>query len=64
LLDTFSCISQGVIPYGAQMLVAISAAHELGFEVSAFDIIPNLFYPGFLLISSLFFIFIIPQKNM
>ena len=30
LLDTFSCISQGVIPYGAQMLVAISAVHELG----------------------------------
>ena len=26
LLDTFSCIFQGVIPYGAQMLVAISAA--------------------------------------
>lgn len=24
LLDTFSCISQGAIPYGAQMLVAIS----------------------------------------
>src|SRR5699024_2850671 len=25
LLDTFSCIFQGIIPYGAQMLVAISA---------------------------------------
>ena len=36
LLDTFSCISQGVIPYGAQMLVAISAVHELGGEISAF----------------------------
>lgn len=24
LLDTFSCIFQGIIPYGAQMLVAIS----------------------------------------
>lgn len=63
ILDTFSCIFQGVIPYGAQMLVAISAANELGFEVSAFDIIPNLFYPGLLLISSLVFIFVIPQKN-
>lgn len=28
LLDTFSCFSQGIIPYGAQMLVAISAAAE------------------------------------
>lgn len=63
LLDTFSCISQGAIPYGAQMLVAISAAHELGFEVSAFDIIPNLFYPGMLLLSSLIFIFVLPQKK-
>ena len=63
LLDTFSCISQGIIPYGAQMLVAISAAAELGYEVSAFDIIPNLFYPGLLLISSLIFIFLLPQRN-
>ena len=63
LLDTFSCISQGVIPYGAQMLVAISAAAELGHEVSAFQIIPNLFYPGLLLVSSLIFIFVLPQKN-
>ncbi len=63
LLDTFSCIFQGVLPYGAQMLVAISAAHELGFTVSAFDIIPNLFYPALLLASSLVFIFVIPQKS-
>ncbi len=63
LLDTFSCVFQGVIPYGAQMLVAISAASELGFEISAFDIIPNLFYPGFLLISSLIFIFVLPSKR-
>ena len=26
ILDTFSCIFQGIIPYGAQMLVAVSAA--------------------------------------
>ena len=62
LLDTFSCVFQGVIPYGAQMLVAISAASELGYEVSAFQIMPNLFYPGLLLVSSLIFIFFAPQK--
>lgn len=45
LLDTFSCIFQGVIPYGAQMLVAISAVNELGGEISAFQIMPKLFYP-------------------
>lgn len=63
ILDTFSCIFQGVIPYGAQMLVAISAATELGFEVSAFDIMPNLIYPYMLLVSSLLFIFVVPSKN-
>lgn len=63
ILDTFSCVFQGIIPYGAQMLVAISAVHEMGFEISAFDVIPNLFYPGLLLISSLVFIFLIPEKK-
>ena len=63
LLDTFSCIFQGVIPYGAQMLVAISAATELGHSISAFEIIPLLFYPFLLLISSLVFIFFIKDKK-
>lgn len=62
LLDTFSCISQGIIPYGAQMLVAISAVHELGYELSAFEIIPCLFYPSMLFISSMIFIFLLPEK--
>ena len=63
ILDTFSCVFQGIIPYGAQMLVAISTAAELGCSVSAFQIIPNLFYPYMLLISSLVFIYIIPEKK-
>ncbi|WP_350453784.1 Na+/H+ antiporter NhaC family protein [Slackia heliotrinireducens] len=63
ILDTFSCVAQGIIPYGAQMLVAISAATELGYAVSAFDIIPCLFYPFMLLISSLVFIFLVPAKE-
>lgn len=63
ILDTFSCVFQGVIPYGAQMLVAISAAAEMGCNVSAFDIMPNLFYPYILLLSSLVFIYILPEKK-
>ena len=63
ILDTFSCIFQGIIPYGAQMLVAISATVEVGFAITAFDIIPYLFYPFLLLISSLIFIYIIPEKK-
>ena len=53
LLDTFSCIFQGIIPYGAQMLVAIAAVGELGDSISAFQIMPKLFYPMFLLLTSL-----------
>ena len=63
LLDTFSCVFQGIIPYGAQMLVALSAADSLGYHVSAFEVIPNLFYPFLLLISSLIFIYIIPERK-
>ena len=63
LLDTFSCVFQGIIPYGAQMLVALSAADSLGFHVSAFEVIPNLFYPFLLLLSSLVFIYIIPERS-
>ena len=63
LLDTFSCVFQGIIPYGAQMLVAVTAASELGHSVSAFEIIPLLFYPYLLLISSLIFIFVIPERK-
>ena len=63
ILDTFSCVFQGIIPYGAQMLVAISAASELGYNVSAFQIMPKLFYPFLLFVSSMIFIFVIPAKK-
>lgn len=63
ILDTFSCIFQGFLPYGAQILVAISAVNTLGYEISAFEIIRNLFYPMLLLFSSLVFIFFVPEKK-
>ncbi len=40
LLDTFSCVVQGIIPYGAQLLMASGFA-----GISAAEIIPCLFYP-------------------
>lgn len=65
LLDTFSCVVQGIIPYGAQMLVALSAiaAAKLDTAYSAFDVIPLMFYPFLLLLSSLVFIVISPKKH-
>ena len=44
ILDTFSCAVQGLLPYGAQLLMVS------GFTgISATQIIPNLFYPFVLL---------------
>ena len=63
LLDTFSCIFQGVIPYGAQMLVAISTVAGMGLTISAFEIMQYLFYPYLLLVSSLIAIFLIKEKK-
>lgn len=63
ILDTFSCVFQGILPYGAQMLVAIAAASGLGETVNAFEIMPKLFYPYMLLISSLLFIFFGKEKQ-
>ena len=63
ILDTFSCIFQGIIPYGAQMLVAISAAAGMGCTISAFQIMQYLFYPYLLLVSSLVAIFLVKEKK-
>lgn len=63
ILDTFSCVFQGIIPYGAQMLVAISAVATLGHTVTSFELIPQLIYPFILLVSSLVFIFFVPTKD-
>ena len=63
LLDTFSCIFQGIIPYGAQMLVAITVATTMGCTISAFEIMRYLFYPYLLLVTSLVAIFLVKEKK-
>ena len=40
LLDTFSCVAQGLIPYGAQLLMAAGLA-----KITPFDILGYLYYP-------------------
>ena len=40
ILDTFSCLVQGILPYGAQMLMASGLA-----GISALSIIARLYYP-------------------
>ena len=63
VLDTFSCIFQGILPYGAQMLVALSAVSAMGLELGAFEVIANLFYPMMLFVSSLVFMFLVPERK-
>ena len=63
ILDTFSCIFQGILPYGAQMLVALSAVSAMGLELGAFAVISHLFYPMMLLLSSLVFMFLVPERK-
>ncbi|MBO4864631.1 MAG: Na+/H+ antiporter NhaC family protein [Eubacterium sp.] len=45
LLDTSSCIMQGIIPYGAQLLVAANIA-----GITSVSLIPFLIYPFILLV--------------
>ena len=63
ILDIFGSVVQGILPYGAQMIYAISAITVAYAEgvipsvVSAVQIIPYLFYPFLLAISAVVFSF-------
>ena len=63
ILDTFSCIFQGIIPYGAQLLVAVSAVNEMGQSITAFEIMRYLFYPYLLFVSCLAAIYLVKEKK-
>lgn len=54
-LDVFSCIAQGAIPYGAQMLILLGFTQG---AVSFLDVFPLLWYQGLLLILSILSFFI------
>jgi len=58
ILDTFSCFIQGIIPYGAQLLMAAGLA-----KISPIEIIPHLYYPFLLGIATILsIIFRYPRK--
>ena len=59
LLDIFSCFVQGIIPYGAQLLMAASLS-----GVSPVNIMPYLYYPYLLGIGALLAIWLgFPRKH-
>ena len=51
LLDIFSSVGQGMIPYGAQLLTAATLA-----SLSPVEIMPYLYYPVLMAVSALAFI--------
>ena len=58
ILDTFSCMMQGIIPYGAQLLMAGGLA-----AINPISIVPYLYYPFLLGVMSLFAILLrYPKK--
>lgn len=58
ILDTFSCVMQGIIPYGAQLLMAAGLA-----ALNPVSIIPYLYYPMAVGVAALFsIIFRYPKR--
>ena len=58
ILDTFSCLVQGILPYGAQMLMASGLA-----GISALSIMARLYYPFVLgIVAFLSIVFRFPRK--
>ena len=55
ILDIFSCVAQGIIPYGAQMLILIGFANG---AVTFFDVLPYLWYQGLLFVLAIISIFV------
>jgi Na+/H+ antiporter NhaC len=49
ILDTFSCTMQGIIPYGAQLLMASGLA-----QLNPVSIMPYLYYPLAIGIAAMF----------
>lgn len=58
LLDIFSCVAQGCIPYGAQLLSAAALATSYGVMLNTVDIIGYVWYCWILAVFALISIFV------
>ena len=56
ILDIFTSVWQGIIPYGAQILYACAGAAAVGMPLSPVELFPYLFYPILMGISAVVFI--------
>ena len=62
LLDIFTSVCQGLIPYGAQILTAVSFTVGTALEISPVDLIAYCHYPMLMAVSALVFILIGKKK--
>lgn len=62
LLDIFTSVCQGLIPYGAQILTAVSFTVGTALEISPVDLIAYCYYPILMAVSALLFIIIGKKK--
>jgi Na+/H+ antiporter NhaC len=51
VVDTASCIVQGFLPYGGQILIALGVGRAAGLVLSPGDVIGALYYPPILAIA-------------
>lgn len=63
LLDIFTSVCQGLIPYGAQILTAVSFTVGTALEISPVDLIAYCYYPMLMAVSALIFIIIGKKKE-
>ena len=63
LLDIFTSVFQGLIPYGAQLLYASAATATAAVSVSSVEIVPFCYYPILLGICALVFIIFEKKKS-
>lgn len=61
VLDIFSCYIQGLIPYGAQILLLISLSN---FKIGYFELVENAFYLHILLVFTLLSIFLTKRSKL
>lgn len=66
ILDVASCIVQGLIPYGAQILIAVGVAtnpETFGLDISALALLKTMYYQMLMIIALIAFIIISSKKK-
>ena len=64
VLDTASCVVQGLIPYGAQILIAMGVAKGLDMQVDSISLLGRLYYQPLLAIAVLAAIFLSGRRTL